>query len=285
MRIHRRHLPAAVLASLALHAPGARAAGEDAPARSATLSAPALFAFADRARDAGDFAAAETAYRALAENPDLELRTEARFRLALMLADRMGKPREAAVELRRILDEKPRAARVRLELARLQARMGELGAAEREFRAVEAATTLPPEVERLVRFYANALSARKPFGGSIELDHVSGDIDADTSGGGITIIEAGGRVKADTSGGGIEASFARGNSLGGVLETSGGGIEVTLDPGADLSIEASGNAVRTDLPLAVRGEVSRGSLSGTLGKGGNLLRMHTSGGSVRIQSL
>ena len=122
-------------------------------------------------------------------------------------------------------------------------------------------------------------------GGSIELERVTGDIDADTSGGGIRIVEAGGRVKADTSGGGIEASFARGNSAGGSLSTSGGGIEVMLDPGSDLSIEASGNAVRTDLPLAVRGEVSRGSLSGTLGKGGNMLRLHTSGGSVRIQSL
>jgi DUF4097 and DUF4098 domain-containing protein YvlB len=122
-------------------------------------------------------------------------------------------------------------------------------------------------------------------GGSIELERVTGDIVADTSGGGIRIVEAGGRVKADTSGGGIEASFAKGNSLGGSLETSGGGIEVTLDPGADLSIEASGNAVKTDLPLAVRGEISRGSLSGTLGKGGNTLRLHTSGGSVRIQSL
>ena len=122
-------------------------------------------------------------------------------------------------------------------------------------------------------------------GGSIELERVSGDIEADTSGGGITIVEAGGRVKADTSGGGIEASFARGNSLGGVLTTSGGGIDVQVDPGADLSIDASGNSVRTDLPLAVRGEISRGSLTGTLGKGGNTLRLRTSGGSVRIQSL
>ena len=122
-------------------------------------------------------------------------------------------------------------------------------------------------------------------GGSIELERVTGDIDADTSGGGIRIIEAGGHVKADTSGGGIEASFAKGNSRGGSLETSGGGIEVTLDPNADLAIEASGNGVKTDLPLAVRGEISRGSLSGTLGKGGNTLRLHTSGGSVRIQSL
>src|SRR3546814_2344521 len=41
-----------------------------------------------RARAARDFATAETAYRALATNPDIELRTEARFRLAMMLADR-----------------------------------------------------------------------------------------------------------------------------------------------------------------------------------------------------
>jgi outer membrane protein len=134
-----------------------------------TMSAAELFAFADGARDRGDFATAETAYRALGENPDMELRTEARFRLALMLADSMGKPREAAVELRRILDEKPKAARVRLELARLQAMLGNIGAAERELRAVHAATALPPEVEQMVRFYAAALNARKPFGGSFEV--------------------------------------------------------------------------------------------------------------------
>jgi len=122
-------------------------------------------------------------------------------------------------------------------------------------------------------------------GGSIELAKVTGDIDAETSGGGIRLVEAGGRVRADTSGGGIEATFAKGNAQGGTLETSGGGIDVALDPSADLSIEASGNSVKTDLPLRVRGEISRGSLSGTLGKGGNTLRLHTSGGSVRIQSM
>ena len=122
-------------------------------------------------------------------------------------------------------------------------------------------------------------------GGSIELERVTGDIKADTSGGGIRIVEAGGRVNADTSGGGIEASFARGNAMGGSLETSGGGIEVTLDPSVDLAIDASGNGVRTDLPLRIRGEVRRGNLSGELGKGGNTLRLHTSGGSVRIQGL
>jgi hypothetical protein len=144
------------------------ASGEFSSSGPVTLSAGELFVFADNARDAGDFATAESAYRALASNPEMEIRTEARFRLAMMLADRMGKFREAAIEFRAILDEKRDAARVRLELARMHAMLGNLGAAEREFRAAEAAG-LPPEVERMVRFYANALSEQKAFGGSVEV--------------------------------------------------------------------------------------------------------------------
>jgi hypothetical protein len=153
--------------ALAVLAPAAPVAAQEAAA-SVTLSAPELFQFADAARDAGDFVTAERAYRALAANPNLELRTEARFRLAMMLADRQKKYAEAAIELRRILDEKPKAARVRLELARMHALLGNVGSAERELRAAEAAG-LPPEVERLVRFYAGALSGRKPSGGSFEI--------------------------------------------------------------------------------------------------------------------
>jgi len=129
------------------------------------MTAEQLFAFADAARARRDFAAAETAYRALASNPDIEIRTEARFRLAMMFADDMAKPRDAAVLFRQILDEKPDAARVRIELARMQALLGDLRAAERELRSAQAAG-LPPEVEQMVRFYAAALNARKPFGGS-----------------------------------------------------------------------------------------------------------------------
>ncbi|MFM5908162.1 MAG: surface lipoprotein assembly modifier [Novosphingobium sp.] len=151
--------------------PCAPAMAQDAPAAAQgalQLSPQQLFEFADKARDAGDYNAAQQAYRALAGNPDIELRTEARFRLGMMLADRMGKFREAAVEFRAILDEKPKAARVRLELARMQALMGNLGSAEREFRAAQAGG-LPPEVERMVRFYANAMGAAKPFGVSVEV--------------------------------------------------------------------------------------------------------------------
>jgi hypothetical protein len=122
-------------------------------------------------------------------------------------------------------------------------------------------------------------------GGSVRLDRVSGDIRAHSSGGGIHIHDAGGRIEADTSGGGIEASFARGNGHGGTLETSGGGIEVSLDPSVGLRIDASGTSVRADVPITVHGSVSRGKLQGVLGAGGALLRLHTSGGGVRIQGL
>lgn len=136
--------------------------------QSVTLSPAELFAFADAARDRGDFAVAEQAYRALASNPSLELRNEARFRLGMMLADKLKRPRDAAIEFRRILDEQPNAARVRLELARIDAELGNLSAARRELRAAQAAG-LPPEVERAVRFYAAALQASRPFGGNVEL--------------------------------------------------------------------------------------------------------------------
>jgi hypothetical protein len=123
---------------------------------------------ADEARARGEFTRAETAYRALMQDRDVEVRTEARFRLGMMLADDLKLYSKAALEFRRILDDKPNAARVRLELARMQAMLGDLAAARKELRAAQAAG-LPPAVEQLVRFYSRALNARKPLGGSVEL--------------------------------------------------------------------------------------------------------------------
>jgi outer membrane protein len=132
------------------------------------LTAAEVFKLADEARARGDLATAERAYRALVRDRDGDIRSEARFRLGLMLADTQRRYAEAALEFRRILDEKPDAARVRVELARMHAMLGNLGSAERELRTAEA-SGLPPEIERLVRFYAQALSARRPLGGSFEI--------------------------------------------------------------------------------------------------------------------
>jgi hypothetical protein len=121
-------------------------------------------------------------------------------------------------------------------------------------------------------------------GGHIEANGVNGNLVAETSGGHIEITDARGRVDADTSGGHVEVSFAKGNAHGGKIESSGGGITVSVDPNVDLSIDAStsGGSVRTDVPVKIVGKVKGSSIKGTLGKGGETLYVHTSGGSVTI---
>lgn len=157
-------LPLAALATPALAQDQAAAPAEE----GVQMTAAQLFDYADAARDAGDFETAESAYRALMQDVNPEYRIEARFRLAKMYGDRMGKLREAAVLYREILDEKPDAAGVRLELAKMLAAMGDLSGAGRELRAAQA-SGLPPDVEQLVRFYANALTSPKRFGGGLEV--------------------------------------------------------------------------------------------------------------------
>ncbi|WP_429278336.1 surface lipoprotein assembly modifier [Novosphingobium gossypii] len=187
---------------------------------------------AGKARDRGDFVTAQAAYRALTEDRDLEVRTEARFRLGLMLADDLKRYGDAALEFRRILDDKPGAARVRLELARMQAMLGNMGAARKELRAAQAAG-LPSAVEQLVRFYSRALNARKPLGGSIEVamapdSNINRATRSDTLG---TVI---GAFTLDDD--------ARAKSGVGLDLQGQGYLRVGIEPGADLLVRASTDA-------------------------------------------
>jgi len=129
------------------------------------LSPVQLFELAEVAKAAGRAADAETMYRALSQDADGEVRAEARFRLALLQADQR-RYADSAVTLRALLDEKPDATRVRLELARVLAFAGEEGAARRQLRQAQAAG-LPREVATAVNQFAGALRARQPFGASL----------------------------------------------------------------------------------------------------------------------
>lgn len=131
------------------------------------LSAPQLFSMADGARAAGRTDDALAMYDALTRDPDPEVRAEARFRKGMMLAE-LKRYREAAISFRALLDEKPNAARVRLELARVLALMHDERGARREIRQAQAAG-LPENVAVVVDQFAAALRSKRPFGGSFEL--------------------------------------------------------------------------------------------------------------------
>lgn len=199
---------------------------------SVKLSAAQLFKLGDQARARGDFTTAEAVYRALTKDIDLELRTEARFRLGMMLADDLRRYSNAAIEFRRILDDKPDVARVRLELARMQAMLGDLAAARKELRAAEAAG-LPPEVEQIVRFYSRALDARKPVGGSMKValapdSNINRSTRSDTLG---TVI---GDFVLDEE---AQAKSGIGLDLQGQ-----GYVRIGVEPGADILVRASASA-------------------------------------------
>ncbi|HXW13457.1 MAG TPA: DUF4097 family beta strand repeat-containing protein [Terriglobia bacterium] len=124
-------------------------------------------------------------------------------------------------------------------------------------------------------------------GGPIDVEALEGNLKAHTSGGGIRINRISGYVEAKTSGGPIRATYSPGNLHGGELETSGGPIEVAIDPSANLNLDAStsGGSVSSDLPVRVVGTVSHSRMQGSIGAGGEELRLHTSGGSIHIRAL
>ncbi len=126
----------------------------------------------------------------------------------------------------------------------------------------------------------------KTSGGSITIDRAFGEVDATTSGGRINVREVRGTINARTSGGSIKAYISEQPRGDCTLSTSGGGVEVVLSPSVKLDVEASssGGSVKTDIPIQVVGEVKRNRIAGTMNGGGPLLKLHTSGGGVRIVS-
>jgi tetratricopeptide (TPR) repeat protein len=133
----------------------------------AGLSAVDVFAAAEDAKAAGRPDDALILFDALARDPDAEIRAEALFRKGMLLADRQ-QFRQAAVAFRALLDEKPAATRVRLELARVLAAMGDESGARRALRQAQAAG-LPPEVALVVDQFAGALRSNQAIGGSLEI--------------------------------------------------------------------------------------------------------------------
>lgn len=122
-------------------------------------------------------------------------------------------------------------------------------------------------------------------GGSIKVGNVTGKVDLNTSGGSITTEDIYGPIDAHTSGGSIRATFAQQLTEDAELNTSGGSITAYLvsDVKVDINASTSGGRVRTEFD--VNGRVKKQSIKGEINGGGPKLKLHTSGGSISIKSL
>ena len=130
-------------------------------------SAPQLLLLAAQLEKRGDRDKAAAILALLEGDPHSDVRNEARYRHAAMMeAD--NRYRDAAVLLRRILDEKPDAATVRLKLATVLQKMGDEGSALRELRVLRT-IDLPPTVARFVDRVSASLRATKPLGFQVEV--------------------------------------------------------------------------------------------------------------------
>lgn len=161
---------AALASGLALTGAGpavAASASPTEPSTSVKATAADLFGMVERLIIAGQAAQAEPILDLLARDPNPEVRSEALFRQAQLL-DAGGRHQAAAVMLRRILDENPKAAAVRLKLATLLQKMGDEASALRHLRALRSAD-LPLTVARFVDRLSASLQATKPFGIHLEL--------------------------------------------------------------------------------------------------------------------
>ncbi len=162
----RRKVVGSTLVAIAMAWPAASNA--QASSRSVRVeSAAEVIALATEAQSRGDLEAAEKLLRVVLQDSNREVRAEARFRLA-KLAAAAGRLTEAAVLLRRVLDDYPDAAPARLELAALLGKMGSEDLALRELRSVRT-TDLPPNVARFIDRWSTSLQASKKAGVQFEV--------------------------------------------------------------------------------------------------------------------
>jgi len=107
---------AGAFAALGLAAPQSALGAPPPAARQVRISASQALALGAQREAAGDTRTATLIYRELMLDRAPAVRAEAHFRLAKLLTA-AGKLTEAAVELRRVIDEQPDASAVRIGLA------------------------------------------------------------------------------------------------------------------------------------------------------------------------
>ena len=122
--------------------------------------------------------------------------------------------------------------------------------------------------------------------GRIRFAEVKGAIQASAKNGNIRLSEIQGAIQASTTNGRIEAAFSkRGQDEHEIrASTTNGSIEVALPRGFKAHLKAAtvNGHIETDFPVTVKGRISK-SVDGDINGGGRLLYLKAVNGSIRLR--
>jgi hypothetical protein len=173
------------------------------------------------------------------------------------------------------------------------ARVGYAVEGSRDGISVSFEVSAPPSLEARLRSGAGSVRVHRwesavrvrTEAGSVSTDGVRGDQDLESGAGSVRASDAEGCVRAQTSAGSIRVG---GRLRGDCIASSGAGsvtVVLPADARLRLSGKTSAGSIRSDFPVAVRGEFASKSLDGVLGDGAEgSLRIESSAGSLRVLS-
>jgi hypothetical protein len=127
----------------------------------------------------------------------------------------------------------------------------------------------------------------KTHNGQISCKDVAGNTQLETHNGQVICKEASGDIKLRTHNGNAKAFYsAAATPVCKVsLVSHNGSVSITTPPNFSAKVEASthNGSINTDLPITVTGNLTKGKLTGTIGKGEGELHLETHNGSISIK--
>lgn len=140
-------------------------------------------------------------------------------------------------------------------------------------------------VDFVVRLPRGVRVTTTTVNGGLEVDGVDAEVVAHTVNGSVLARSSGGPVSARTTNGSL--TIRTGNLGRDNLDysTTNGAItlEIPDNSNADVELHTVNGGIETDFPLTIEGRFSRRSVRGTIGKGGPLVRLSTTNGSIRLR--
>ena len=121
--------------------------------------------------------------------------------------------------------------------------------------------------------------------GSLDVQKVSGEVNANLVNGKVRANDLGGRADLSTVNGSIEANYQSLNNVRDIkLKSINGSVELGLpnSPNAEVDASTVSGSIKTDFPLEVKGGFMHKNASGTLGNGGTRIELSDVNGSIRI---